>query len=52
MAALVVGVIGTAVAWQLFTRLGIDPYLGPRTLVYAGLVILITVVVWLGILRG
>src|SRR6266705_379729 len=34
MASLVVGVLGTILFWRLFTRLGIDPYLGPRALVY------------------
>ena len=51
MAALVVGVLGTILCWQLFTRTGLDPYLGPRVLVYSGLVILITLVV-LSVLRG
>ena len=52
MVALVLGVLGTIVFWQLFTRIGIDPYLGPRLLVYAGLVLLITLVLWLGVFRG
>jgi len=52
MAALVIGVIGTAVFWQLFSRIGIDPHLGPRALVYASLVVLITLVVWMGVFRG
>src|SRR5262245_50765651 len=51
MVALVVGVLGTIVCWQLFTRIGIDPYLGPRPLVYAGLVLLITLVS-LSVFRG
>jgi len=52
MVALVLGVLGTIVFWQLFTRIGIDPYLGPRVLVYAGLVLLITLALWLGVFRG
>jgi len=52
MAALVIGVTGTIVFWQLFTRIGIDPYLGPRPLVYAGLVLFITLVLWMGMFRG
>jgi len=51
MAALVIGVIGTILCWKLFTRTGVDPYLGPRVLVYPALVILITLIVW-GVLRG
>ena len=34
MAALVLGVIGTMLCWRFFTRTGLDPYLGPRALVY------------------
>jgi len=52
MASLVLGVLGTLLFWQLFTRTGLDPYLGPRALVYPGLVILISVVVWLSVFRG
>jgi hypothetical protein len=52
MVALVVGVLGTIVCWQLFTRIGIEPYLGPRPLVYAGLLLLITLVLSLSVFRG
>ena len=52
MLALVIGVLGTTLLWQLFTRLGIDPYLGPRPLVYAGLILIITLTLWLGVFRG
>ena len=52
MLALVIGVIGTILFWQLFTRIGIDPYLGPRPLVYAGLILIITLTLWLGVFRG
>jgi hypothetical protein len=52
MGCLVLGVLGTVLLWQLFTRTGLDPYLGPRVLVYPGLVILITLVLWLSVFRG
>src|SRR5262245_43650577 len=53
MAALVLGVLGTILFWQLFTRTGIDPYLWPRpVVVYTGLMLLITLVFWLGVFRG
>jgi len=52
MAALVLGVIGTMLCWRLFTRSGLDPYLGPRVLVYPSLVILLTLVIWLSVFRG
>jgi hypothetical protein len=52
MGALVIGVLATMLCWQLFTRIGIDPYLGPRPLVYAALALTITLVIWLGMFRG
>jgi YtcA family len=52
MASLVLGVLGTILFWRLFTRLGIDPYLGPRALVYVALVILLTLVIWQSVFRG
>src|SRR5262247_1965223 len=52
MLALVLGVLVTIVCWQLFTRIGIDPYLWPRPLVYAGLILIITLTLWLGVFRG
>ena len=52
MGCLVLGVLGTMLFWQFFTRTGLDPYLGPRVLVYPGLVILITLVLWLSVFRG
>jgi len=51
MASLVVGVFATMLCWKLFTRTGLDPYLGPRVLVYPALVILITLILW-GMFRG
>jgi len=52
MAALVLGVIGTMLCWRLFTRTGLDPFLGPRVLVYSSLVVLLTLVIWLSVFRG
>ncbi len=52
MASLVLGILGTMLCWRLFTHLGIDPYLGPRAIVYVALAILITLVIWQGVFRG
>lgn len=52
MACLVLGILGAIVFWKTFTHTGLDPYLGPRLLVYPGLVILITLVLWLSVFRG
>jgi hypothetical protein len=51
MFSLVLGVFATMLCWKLFTRTGLDPYLGPRVLVYPALVILITLILW-GMFRG
>ena len=52
MLALGLGILATLVCWQLFTRIGIDPYLWPRPLVYAGLVVIIMLTLWLRVFRG
>ena len=44
--------IGVAVITRsLFLRLGVDPYLGPRALVYPSLAILVTLVLWVTLFR-
>ena len=44
--------IGVAVlARVLFLRVGVDPYLGPRALVYPSLAILVTLVLWVTLFR-
>jgi YtcA family len=49
------GLIGIATAllgrW-FFVRTGIDPYVGPRALVYSSLAILVTLVLWVAFFRG
>jgi hypothetical protein len=45
--------IATALAGRwLFVRVGVDPYVGPRRLVYASLAILVTLVLWVALFRG
>jgi hypothetical protein len=44
--------IGIAVlARVLFHRVGVDPYLGPRALVYPSLALLVTLVLWVALFR-
>ena len=44
--------IGIAlIARWLFLRLGVDPYLSPRALVYPSLAILVTLVLWVTLFR-
>ena len=45
--------IATAIAARwLFTRVGLDPYVGPTRLVYSSLGILVTLVLWVAFSRG
>jgi len=45
--------IGVALLGRwLFVRIGIDPYIGPRKLVYLSLAILVTLVLWMAFFRG
>jgi hypothetical protein len=44
--------IGVAVlARRLFLWVGVDPYLGPRALVYPSLALLVTLVLWVALFR-
>ena len=44
--------IGVAViARWLFLRVRVDPYLGPRALVYPSLALLVTLVLWVALFR-
>jgi hypothetical protein len=52
MAALVIGVQPEPCCSGSSSPHRDRPYLGPRALVYPGLVILITLVVWLSVFRG
>ncbi len=44
--------IGVALlARGIFVRTGVDPYVGPRALVYPSLAILVTLVLWVALFR-
>ncbi len=47
-----IGIVVTLIARWLFIRIGLDPYLGPRGLVYSSLAILVTLVLWVTWFRG
>jgi YtcA family len=51
MLCAVIGIVVTLVARALFVRAGIDPYVGPRALVYPSLALLVTLVLWLSFFR-
>jgi hypothetical protein len=46
-----IGILMTLVARRLLIRVGLDPYLGPRALVYPSLAILVTLILWVALFR-
>jgi len=46
-----IGIVVAILARRLFVRLGVDPYVGPRALVYSSLAILVTLVLWVTFFR-
>ena len=46
-----IGIVVAVIARWLFLRMGVDPYLGPRALVYSSLAILVTLVLWVTLFR-
>ena len=46
-----IGIGVTVLARALFLRTGVDPYLGPRALVYPSLAVLVTLVLWVTLFR-
>jgi YtcA family len=46
-----IGIGVTVLARALFLRTGVDPYLGPRALVYSSLALLVTLVLWVTLFR-
>ena len=51
MLCVAIGVGVAVIARALFLRMGLDPYLGPRALVYPSLAILVTLVLWVTLFR-
>jgi hypothetical protein len=46
-----IGIVLTIVARRVFVRAGVDPYLGPRALVYPSLALLVTLALWVAFFR-
>jgi len=46
-----IGIVVALIARWLFVRIDVDPYLGPRALVYPSLAILVTLVLWVTFFR-
>jgi len=51
MLCVLIGIVVALLLRLLFIRTGIDPYVGPRALVYPSLAILVTLVLWVGFFR-
>ncbi len=47
-----IGVVAALLARRLLVRAGLDPYVGPRVLVYTSLGILVTLLLWVAFFRG
>ena len=46
-----IGIVVALPARAIFLRVGVDPFLGPRALVYPSLAILVTLVLWVALFR-
>ena len=51
MLCVLIGIVAALLVRRLFVRTGIDPYVGPRALVYPSLAILVTLVLWVALFR-
>jgi len=46
-----IGIVVALLARAIFLQVGVDPFLGPRALVYPSLAILVTLVLWVALFR-
>jgi hypothetical protein len=51
MLCVLIGIVAALLVRLLLIREGIDPYVGPRVLVYPSLAILVTLVLWVAFFR-
>ena len=51
MLCALIGIVVAEIGRRILVRLGIDPYVGPRALVYPSLAILVTLVLWVSLFR-
>jgi hypothetical protein len=51
MLCVLIGIVAALLVRRLLIREGIDPYVGPRALVYPSLAILVTLVLWVAFFR-
>ena len=46
-----IGIVVAVLARRVFLLIGVDPYLGPRALVYSSVALLVTLVLWVTLFR-
>lgn len=51
MLCALIGIVAAMIVRRILVRVGIDPYVGPRALVYPSLAILVTLVLWVSLFR-
>ena len=52
MLCALIGILAALFGLWIFVRTGLDPYLGPRQLVYVSLAVLVTLVLWVTFFRS
>ena len=51
MLCALIGIVAAVIVRRILVRVGIDPYVGPRALVYPSLALLVTLVLWVSLFR-
>ncbi|HWN15809.1 MAG TPA: YtcA family lipoprotein [Candidatus Dormibacteraeota bacterium] len=51
MLCVLIGIVAALLGRLVLVRTGIDPYVGPRALVYPSLALLVTLVLWVAFFR-
>ena len=51
MLCVLIGIVAALLTRLLLIRTGLDPYVGPRALVYPSLAVLVTLVLWVALFR-
>ncbi len=46
-----IGIAAAVLARHFFLRVGVDPHIGPRALVYPSLALMVALVLWLALFR-
>jgi YtcA-like protein len=52
MLCALIGIVTALFGRWCFIRMGLDPYVGPKRLVYTSLAVLVTLLLWVAFFRG